>query len=179
MIHILARLYLYVFLKLMKNSCFEISECWFGGICLVCSPCVWGWSWDRGIRVRSGNVFPMRMGVILYSSSLMGKCKSVPHAYGGDPAPTQYSMELGMCSPCVWGWSLRPAISVAVPMVFPMRMGVILATALDIDIKSCVPHAYGGGDPLRFNLLLHIVECCPYLRRWSRKMILMISERSF
>ena len=130
------------------------------------SPCIWGWSLLKRRLFIPYLVFPMYMGVILFTISIISRRSCIPHVYGGDPYQSPTERLLLLYSPCIWGWSPREIEVSKELTVFPMYMGVIpIASASNKKAKS-IPHVYGG-DPATTGDMATIDKYSPCIWGWS------------
>ena len=108
------------------------------------SPCTWGCFQIIKLPKSSHKVFPMHVGVFLYKLHHSGGFVCLPHARGGVSSFVVYTSMGQTSSPCTWGCFSVNGFSYWLGCVFPMHVGVFLASLAYLSRCSSLPHARGG-----------------------------------
>ena len=96
----------------------------------------------------SGNVFPMRVGMVRFLATSYLTLDCFPHACGDGPQKQNLTPLFERFSPCVWGWSLFWQVDPVVFCVFPMRVGMVRIRLYGSNGLGSFPHACGDGPKI-------------------------------
>ena len=113
-------------------------------VVMASSPCSWGCFFSRKARAIVREVFPMLVGVFPLCVLCCADLICLPHARGGVSEITIAPAYLLGSSPCSWGCFQAIIDWYTSTFVFPMLVGVFLASSFFIEPGLSLPHARGG-----------------------------------
>ncbi len=130
------------------------------------SPPAWGWSAACGAGLRSGDVFPTRVGMVRSSGPLPYCFIRFPHPRGDGPRLVHLGPRTVMFSPPAWGWSANSDFKGHGMPVFPTRVGMVRVKGAQCSHILCFPHPRGDG-PTCSMAALRLASFSPPAGGWS------------
>mgnify|MGYP003345526031 CR=1 FL=1 len=130
------------------------------------SPPAWGWSAPRGVRHRTRQVLPTRVGMVRARGGAGATEGSSPHPRGDGPFYGQNEGQPAPFSPPAWGWSDERGLSDQKRMVLPTRVGMVRVHSISTASSWRSPHPRGDG-PTSGHFALPVTLFSPPAWGWS------------